>query len=66
MTSRRLSPVWLVLAGIASVQLGAAFAKHLFDQIDPTALVWLRLVTSSVIFLLVARPRTRGRSGPTG
>ena len=47
-----------MLAGIASVQFGAAFAKDLFGQIDPTALVWLRLVTSSVILVLVARPRT--------
>jgi inner membrane transporter RhtA len=60
-TRRPLSPVWLVLAGIASVQLGAAVAKHLFGQIDPTALVWLRLATSSLIFLAVARPRVRGR-----
>jgi inner membrane transporter RhtA len=61
-TRRPLSPVWLVLGGIASVQLGAAFAKDLFGQIDPTALVWLRLVTSSVILVLIARPRTRGRT----
>ncbi len=62
MTRRPFSPVWLVLAGIASVQLGAAFAKDLFGQIDPTALVWLRLVTSSLILVLIARPRTRGRT----
>jgi inner membrane transporter RhtA len=61
-TRRPFSPVWLVLAGIASVQLGAAFAKDLFGQIDPTALVWLRLVTSSLILVLIARPRTRGRT----
>lgn len=54
--------MWLVLAAIASVQLGAAFAKDLFDEIDPTALVWLRLVTSAVILMLIARPRTRGRA----
>ena len=54
--------MWLVLAGIASVQFGAAVAKDLFGQIDPTALVWLRLATSAVILMLFARPRTRGRT----
>ncbi|WP_185995022.1 EamA family transporter [Nocardioides campestrisoli] len=54
--------VWLVLAGIASVQLGAAVAKDLFDRVDPTALVWLRLVASAVLLLALARPRLRGRS----
>ncbi len=62
MTRRPISPVWLVLAGIASVQLGAAVAKHLFGQVEPTAMVWLRLVTSSVVLLAWARPALRGRS----
>src|SRR4051794_32245709 len=61
-TRGRISPIWLVLIGIASVQLGAAVAKHLFDRVEPTALVWLRLVTSSVVLLVWARPRLRGRS----
>ncbi|WP_323742491.1 EamA family transporter [Nocardioides islandensis] len=62
MTRRPISPVWLVLAGIASVQLGAAVAKHLFGQVEPTAMVWLRLATSSVVLLAWARPALRGRS----
>ena len=62
MTRRQISPIWLVLAGIASVQFGAAVAKHLFDQIEPTAMVWLRLATSSLVLLAVARPRLRGRT----
>ena len=49
--------------GIVSVQFGAAIAKDLFPVVPPTAMVWLRLVTSAVIFLLVARPRVRGRTG---
>jgi inner membrane transporter RhtA len=64
-TSERLSripAVWLVVAGILSVQLGAAIAKNLFPLVPPTAMVWLRLATSSVIFLLVARPRVKGRT----
>lgn len=58
----RISPVWLVLIGIFSVQFGAGIAKMLFDQVSPTAMVWLRLVTSSLIFCLLARPRLSGHS----
>jgi len=52
----------LVLAGIVSVQFGAAIAKDLFALVPPTAMVWLRLVTSAAVLLVVARPRLRGRS----
>ena len=54
--------VWLVVGGIVSVQVGAAIAKDLFHLVPPTAMVWLRLVTSAVILLALARPRLRGRS----
>jgi len=54
--------VWLVLVGIFSVQFGAAVAKDLFDEVTPTALVWLRLATSAVLLTLVARPSLRARS----
>src|SRR4051794_26099097 len=57
----RISPVWLVLAGILSVQFGAGVAKSLFDEISPTSIVWLRLVTSAVVLVAVARPVLRGR-----
>lgn len=59
----RIPAVWLVVAGIVSVQVGAAIAKGLFDLVPPTAMVWLRLITSAVILLLVARPRLTGHSG---
>ena len=56
-SSRRLvSPVWLVLIGILSVQFGAGVAKSLFDEVSPTTIVWLRLVTSAVVLVAVARP----------
>lgn len=58
-----VSPVWLVLTGIASVQIGAALAKNLFGVVDPTAMVWLRLTTAAVVLTVVVRPRLRGRSG---
>lgn len=54
--------VWLVLGGIVSVQVGAAIAKDLFGLVPPTALVWLRLVTSAVILVALARPALAGRS----
>ena len=59
----RIPAVWLVLSGIISVQVGAAIAKDLFDLVPPTAMVWLRLITSAVILLLLARPRWTGHSG---
>ena len=58
-----LGPVGLVLVGILSVQLGAAIAKSLFGEISPTAMVWLRLVTSALVLAAIARPRLTGRSG---
>jgi inner membrane transporter RhtA len=58
----RVSPIWLVLLGILSVQFGAAVAKTLFDEVAPTTIVWLRLVTSALVLLAIARPALRGRS----
>jgi len=57
-----LSPIWLVLLGILSVQFGAAVAKTLFDEVSPTTIVWLRLVTSAVVLVAIARPALRGRT----
>jgi inner membrane transporter RhtA len=57
-----VSPIWLVLIGILSVQFGASIAKSLFDEVTPTTIVWLRLTTSAVILGLLARPVLRGRS----
>ena len=55
-------PVWLVLGAILSVQVGAALSKGLFDVLSPTAMVWLRLAASTLVLLLLARPRLAGRS----
>ena len=57
-----VSPVWLVLIGILSVQFGAGVAKSLFDEVAPTTIVWLRLVTSAIVLLALARPVLSGRS----
>jgi inner membrane transporter RhtA len=44
------------------VQFGAAIAKGLFDRIDPTAMVFLRLLTSALVLLAIARPALRART----
>ena len=62
MRTSRLSPIWLVLVGILSVQFGAGIAKTLFDEVAPTTIVWLRLATSAVVLLAIARPALRGRT----
>lgn len=59
----RIPAVWLVITGIISVQFGAAIAKNFFALVPPTAIVWLRLITSAVILLFMARPRLKGHSG---
>jgi inner membrane transporter RhtA len=60
--SSAVSPVWLVLGGILSVQFGAGIAKSLFDEVDPTTIVWLRLAASALIMLAIARPVLRGKT----
>lgn len=57
-----IPPVWLVMVSIISVQTGAGVAKSLFDALPPSAVVWLRLVTSAVLLLLVVRPVLRART----
>ncbi len=58
----RIPATWLVIGGILSVQVGAAIAKNLFPLVPPTAMVWMRLATSALIFLLLFRPPVRYRS----
>lgn len=55
-------PPGLILAGIVSIQLGAALAKNLFGVVPPTAVVAVRLVTAAAVLVCVARPRLRGHS----
>lgn len=56
---RAVSPIWMVLAAIISVQIGAALAKTQFETVTPTAMAWLRLVAAAVMLLLL-RPTFRG------
>jgi inner membrane transporter RhtA len=59
----RIPPALLVLAGVASLQLGAAIGKTLFDDVGPAGTVLLRQAFATLVLALVWRPRIRGRSG---
>jgi inner membrane transporter RhtA len=50
-----------VLGGVFSVQLGAAIAFNLFDEVGPAGAVFLRLALSAVLLCAVWRPAVRGR-----
>lgn len=54
---RRVPAPALVLGGIASVQIGAAIAKGLFDRLGPAGTVWLRMSFGALVLLLIWRPR---------
>lgn len=58
----RAPAVVLVLAGISSIQIGAAFGATLFDDVGPAGAACLRLVWAALILLVAVRPRLRGRS----
>ena len=62
--ARPLSPAtWAVLGAVVSVQVGAAFAKHLFGVVPPTSMTWLRLVWSALA-LVALRPLLARRAAP--
>jgi inner membrane transporter RhtA len=53
-------PTLLVLASIASVQFGAAFAKTLFDELGPGGTVFVRTLVAAIVLALIWRPRLAG------
>jgi inner membrane transporter RhtA len=53
-------PTSLVLLPIFAVQLGAAVAKGLFDQLGPGGTVFLRVGFAALVLLLLWRPSVRG------
>ncbi|MHA6803169.1 EamA family transporter [Salinifilum ghardaiensis] len=57
-----IPPPMLVLCGVISLQVGAAFAKHLFAVVGAGGMVWLRLLFAALVLLAVWRPALRGRS----
>ena len=52
----------LVIAGIASVQVGAAFATKLFDHFGPAGTVLLRVLFAAVVLCAISRPSPRNHS----
>ncbi|MGO4957589.1 EamA family transporter [Luteococcus sp. Sow4_B9] len=59
--------IWLVLASIASVQLGAAVAKTLFGVVPPLTMAWWRLAAAAAALLAItgiARARRRHGADP--
>ena len=55
-----IPPPGLILLGIVSVQVGAGMAKNLFGLLPPAAVVTMRLATSAIVLVCVARPKLRG------
>jgi inner membrane transporter RhtA len=55
-------PTGLVLLSIFSVQLGAAIAKGLFDQLGPAGTVFLRVGFAALVLLLLWRPPLGGHA----
>jgi inner membrane transporter RhtA len=49
----------LVVGGIASVQVGAAFATKLFDDLGPAGTVLLRVAFAALVLLAIWRPSPR-------
>lgn len=52
----------LVLCSISSVQVGAAWATTIFQQVGASGACLLRLASASIVMLAVTRPRVRGLS----
>ncbi|MGF1517016.1 MAG: DMT family transporter [Nodosilinea sp.] len=53
---------WLVIAAMASTQLGSTLAKSLFGQVGPLGMVLLRVGLSAAVLMAWCRPRWRGHS----
>jgi inner membrane transporter RhtA len=60
---RRGTAVALVLGGIVSVQLGAAMATELFDELGPVGATMLRLVFAAIVLAAIWRPALAGLRG---
>lgn len=55
----RVPASFLVLVAIASVQTGSALARTVFDDLGAAGVTLLRLALSSLLLLVVLRPRLR-------
>jgi len=52
----------MVVGAIISVQVGAAIAATMFDEVGAAGMVFLRLGFASIILCALGRPKLRGRS----
>ncbi len=59
----RTTSISLVLGGIISVQVGAAVATELFDELGPVGTVFLRLAFAAVVLVAIWRPPFAGLRG---
>jgi inner membrane transporter RhtA len=59
MSRERPVAVGLVLAAAGSLQLGAAFAVTLFDELGPGGAAFLRLALAAAVLWAIWRPRVR-------
>jgi inner membrane transporter RhtA len=57
--SPRISPTTLVLLSIVSTQLGSALAKSLFAELNPFAVVFLRVGFAAIVLMGLWRPKWR-------
>jgi len=53
----RIPPALLVVAGLFSLNFGAAFARSHFDAVGPLGATFLRLLFASIILCLLFRPK---------
>ena len=56
----RMTAVSLVLGGVVSVQVGAAVATRIFDDVGPTGAVMLRLAFAALVLVAIWRPALDG------
>jgi inner membrane transporter RhtA len=57
--SAPVSPTLLVLLSVFSTQIGSAFAKRLFEQLNPYGIVYLRVGFAALVLMILWRPRWR-------
>jgi inner membrane transporter RhtA len=58
----RVPPPALVIGAVSSVQLGAAIAKSIFDEVGSGGAVFLRVLFAALVLALLWRPRISGLS----
>lgn len=57
--------VLMILGGIGSVQISAAVATEMFDEVGPLGATALRTTIAAAVLLLLVRPRVRGLDAAT-